>query len=128
MNNIAVSWILINNQKILLIKRWDWVKIQPGMWFVPGWKWINNETPEEIIIREVKEELNLNFQPTKCVQNIEDYGYDVYKYLWTFSWTVVIQEDELDWYWWFTYTEAKKLNLAFDMEVVLEMLHDDNLI
>ena len=119
----AVSWILIENKKILLIKRWTWVELCPWMWFVPWWKWEENETPEDTIIREIKEEINLSFEPIECFQNIEDCGYDVYKFILKYSWNIVIQESEIEDYWWFKYLEAKSLSLAFDMDQVLDDLN-----
>ena len=56
--NIAVSLIKYEND-FLITKRSN-TKFLPGLWEVPGGKIEKNETPLEAIIREVKEETNLN--------------------------------------------------------------------
>jgi len=56
--NIAVSLIKYEND-FLITKRSN-TKFLPGLWEFPGGKIEKNETPLEAIIREVKEETNLN--------------------------------------------------------------------
>lgn len=53
---IAVSGIIIHKNKVCLLKR----KISPdvGNWCLPGGKLKRNETVENAILREVKEEIN----------------------------------------------------------------------
>ena len=125
---IAISAIIIKENRILLIKRWNKVKLESWKWFVPWWKWEEWETPEQTIIRECREELNIDFTPIKIFQEIEDYWYKVYKILWEYSWSICLQEDEIDWYWWFTYSEAINLDLGFDLKDVLLDLKENNLL
>lgn len=59
--NILVSIALIfnDNEEILITKR-NHLTDQAGMWEFPGGKVENYETPEMALIREVKEEVDLN--------------------------------------------------------------------
>lgn len=124
----AVSAVIIKDRRVLLIKRWKDSKLEPWLWFVPWGRGEDNETPEETAVRECKEELNIEFTPWKIIQNIEDYWYDVYKIMWSCSWNIILQEDEIDGYGWFTYEEAIKLDVAFDMKEILEKLHKQSMI
>ena len=56
----VVCGILIWNDRILVGKRKQTNKHHPGKWEFPGGKVKINETPENAIIREVKEELNID--------------------------------------------------------------------
>ena len=63
---IVVSIALINNEnKILLSKRPE-KKHLSGFWEFPGGKVEEGETPEKALIREVKEELNIDIN-NKCI-------------------------------------------------------------
>ena len=66
---IVVSIALINNEnKILLSKRPE-KKHLSGFWEFPGGKVEDGETPEKALIREVKEELNIDInKKTKKVE------------------------------------------------------------
>ena len=60
----SVALININNQ-ILIAKRPE-NKHLSGLWEFPGGKVENKESPENALIREVKEELNININQ-KCI-------------------------------------------------------------
>ena len=62
---LAASGILLKNKKILLLQRSDYTQNFPDHWGCPGGRAEPNETAEENVIREVKEECNLDFVPTK---------------------------------------------------------------
>ena len=128
----ACWWILIDeNKRILLIKRKYNKKNYPNYFALP-WGWCeNNETPEETVIREVKEEVNLDFIPEKLFikDKLEnENNLEVYRFLWKYSWKIVLQEEECDWYGLFTYEEAKKLLINKNIYNLLEKLHEENLI
>lgn len=58
--NIGVGGVILNNHlEILLIKR----KSNPKVWAIPSGYMEINETIYETIIREVKEETNVNIKP-----------------------------------------------------------------
>src|ERR1700733_14309288 len=56
---------LVYRNKILTILRDDKEDIPfPGYWDFPGGARENNETPVEVVIREIREELNINLSPS----------------------------------------------------------------
>ena len=125
---LAASGIILKEQKILLIKRSNYTKIYPGFWACPGGRAESGETAEQNVIREVKEEVNLNFKPTEILTTATWQNRFLYRFLGTWSGTIKIQEEELTDFGWFTYEEAKKLELAFDYPHVLDLLREWNLI
>ncbi len=123
------SWILIDkNKRILLIKRKYTKKNNPNYWAFPWWWNEENETMQETAIREVKEEIWLDFVVTKLFLEQKNSSNNLFRYLWKFSWKIIIQEEECDWYWWFNYEEAKKLLIAENMNILIEKLNNENLI
>lgn len=50
-----------------MIKRSAYTKAFPGHWGMPGGRADGDETPEQAVVREVKEETGLSFQPEKLV-------------------------------------------------------------
>lgn len=70
----VVAGILINkNNEILIAKRKE-EKILGGYWEFPGGKIDDGETPEESLIRELMEEMNINIKINKYFgENIYDY-------------------------------------------------------
>jgi 8-oxo-dGTP diphosphatase len=69
----VVAGIIVNEDKILIAKRAKGEKLE-GKWEFPGGKIENGETPEEALIREFKEELNVDI-------NVNDYFCEsIYKY------------------------------------------------
>ena len=65
MRPFACDGILVENGKILLIRR----AREPGLgkWAVPGGRIEENETAEECLKREFKEETGLDVEPVKLV-------------------------------------------------------------
>ena len=125
---LPASGIILKEQKILLLKRSNYTKIYPGFWACPGGRAELSETAEQNVIREVKEEVNLNFKPTEILTTATWQNRFLYRFLGTWSGTIKIQEEEVTDYGWFTYEEAKKLELAFDYPHVLDLLCERNLI
>ena len=132
MHHWTVALLINENKQILLTKRSNYTKHFPHCWTLPWWWKEEWETPEQTIIREIKEELWLDFTPTDIFMKYRvDYKWErpyAYRFLWDYSWTISIQEKESDWYAWFTYSEAQKLELAFDYGDVLKKLHEKNII
>ncbi len=123
------SWILIDkNKRVLLIKRIYTKKNNPNYWWFPWWWNEENETMEETTIREVKEEIWLDFKITKLFWVSEYWKSHLFRFLWEYSWKIIIQEEECDWYWWFSYEETKKLLMSENMIYFLKKLYDEWLI
>jgi 8-oxo-dGTP diphosphatase len=58
--NVTSNAILLKDKKVLIGKRLKSKKTYAGFWDVFGGHVENNETPEEAMKREVKEELNID--------------------------------------------------------------------
>lgn len=70
----VVAAIIKNSDNKILIAQRNLKKSQGGLWEFPGGKIEPNETQEEAIIREIKEELNMDI---KCDSYLDE---KVYKY------------------------------------------------
>ena len=62
----VVSIALINNENEILLSKRPEKKHLSGFWEFPGGKVEDGETPEKALIREVKEELNIDIND-KCI-------------------------------------------------------------
>lgn len=71
----VVCGILKNDEGYLIAKRGK--GIHENIWEFPGGKVEHNETNEEAIIRELKEELNLDCRVIKYLVSVEDQREDV---------------------------------------------------
>jgi len=123
-------WILIDESgRILLLKRSNYTKMFPYQWDIPGWRWELWENAEEIVTRELKEETQLDFSPTKLyeVVQVEHSGetLSVHKFLWTYAGKIDVQEEEVDGYAWYTYEETQKLEIAFTHPATIQQLYKD---
>ena len=58
----VVAAIITNSEGKILIAQRNFKKSQGGLWEFPGGKIEPNETPEEAIAREIKEELNMDIK------------------------------------------------------------------
>lgn len=63
---VAVKGIVLNGGKALIVRRADW-KTEDGRdwWEFPGGTLIYGETPEQTLVREMKEETGLDVVPGK---------------------------------------------------------------
>lgn len=128
---MKTSWsaLIIKDKKILLIKRAKTLKSYPWYWWIPWWWQEWNETPEEIVIREVKEEVGLDFIPTKLYDRSVTLNcwneYDSYRFIWDYEWEISLQAEEAEEYSWFDYNSAIELNLAYDNRRFIELLYND---
>ncbi len=64
--------IILSNNKILVAQRSDQMSL-PLKWEFPGGKVNNNETAEDCIHRELKEELNID---VKIISRLKDYPHE----------------------------------------------------
>jgi len=68
----VVCGILIWNDTVLIGKRKLTNEHQPGKWEFPGGKMEEGETIDETIIREFKEELDINIYPFHELRTLEE--------------------------------------------------------
>ena len=61
----VVAGIIRNNEDEILIAKRNFKKSQGGLWEFPGGKIEKNETREDAIIREIKEELDIEIKVDK---------------------------------------------------------------
>ena len=72
MIDVVAAIIKNSNNKILIAQR-NLKKSQGGLWEFPGGKIESNETKEEAIVREIKEELNMDI---KCDSYFDEKIYE----------------------------------------------------
>ena len=65
----AVKALIVDNDKILIVKRSKKDLYKPGVWELPGGKIKQNESLEQGLIREVKEETGINIEVLKHLNN-----------------------------------------------------------
>lgn len=123
---LAASGIILENKKILLLQRSNYTEMYAGYWGCPGGRAEKGETAEQNVIREVKEECNLNFSPTKIIKTGIWQERTYYRFLGNWSGEIIIQEEEVIDYNWFSFDSAIKLQLSFDYKEILEILHKNN--
>ena len=118
----TVGAVIEDYGKILLIKRnHDPFK---DFWGLPGGHIDSGETAEQAVIREVKEETNLDFIPkvfTESEENFEEIKWHAsakfFKGVWKGE--VKISKEHTD-FGWYSKDQIKKINLAFNHKNILE--------
>ncbi len=128
---INSAWgIIIKEKRILLIKRGKNKPIDkhPNYWSLHGWKLEKNETLKETVVREVKEETGLKFLNPKLFSETIIWDTHFFNFTWESSWKIQIQEEECDWYSWYTYVETKQLLTSERIKKLLEKLNKENYI
>lgn len=125
---LAASGIILKNHKILLLQRSNYTQHYAGYWGCPGGRAELGETAEENVIREVKEECNLDFTPTKIIKTGIWQDRKFYRFLGDWSGEIRIQEEEVVDFNWFTYSEALKLDLSFDYRDVIDILNRNKML
>lgn len=127
MTNVG-SGLIIDDKKILLIKRGNYTKTFPGFWAFPGGRGEEGESLEQIVTREVKEEVGLDFIPEKLFHASLYKDRMLNRFTGSWSGEIKIQTEEIADYKWYSYNEAVKLELAFDCKEVIEKLHEEGLL
>lgn len=122
-----ISGIIIKDKRILLLKRWKDVKTAPNLWCLPWWHLEEWESNEQAVIREVKEEVGLDFIPERLYKEVTENNM-YFHYIWQAKWKIIVDENESDWYWWFSYIEALQLPMMHRIKLTLHSLIDDWLI
>ena len=67
--HVAAGIIINSNQQVLISRRLDH-QHQGGKWEFPGGKVEANETPEQALVRELAEEVNLNVHSASLFESI----------------------------------------------------------
>lgn len=120
---MGTSILFINQcNEILLLLRDNIPQIKyPNMWDIPGGNVENDETPEECITREIKEEFGIIITNFNLFEKREFFDRTEFTY-WQRA-TFDIQEINLtegQKVMWFSEKEAKSLHLAFDFNITIE--------
>ena len=97
----------------------------PDYWAIPWWNHENDETAEETTIREVKEEVWLDFIPNHLFLEEINENYHFHRYIWEHSWEIKIQVEECDWYWWFNLEESLALKINENMVNIFNKLKEE---
>jgi ADP-ribose pyrophosphatase YjhB (NUDIX family) len=125
---LAASGIILQNKKILLLQRSNYTQNYPNFWGCPGGRAEKGETAEQNVIREVKEECNLDFTPTYILKTGVWQNRNYYRFLGNWIGEIKIQEEEVKDFGWFTFEETFNLNLSFDYKEVINLLHNKQLL
>ena len=130
---IGSGGAIIKDNKLLLTKRIETKKHFPNYWTFPAGGY--EETDNSLIntaIREIKEEVNLNFKPTKKLNfyEFQNKGTLSISHIYLGEWAgeIIFQKEEITEIGWFTYKETKFLDIAFAYTEVIEDLYKLNLI
>ncbi len=118
----TVGAIIEDKGKILLIKR----NREPfkDYWGLPGGHIDGEETTEHAIIREVKEETNLDFKPkffTNAEESFEEIKWHAFVFFFKgkFKGKIRLSKEHTG-FGWFTKDQIKRMDLAFNHKKVLD--------
>lgn len=130
---IACGGAIIKDYKLLLTKRVGSKKRYPFCWTFPSGKLEESDKNlESTAIREVKEEVNLDFRPSRKLgyyeTNTEEEIIIGFIFLGEWSGDLKAQESEISEIGWFSYQETKEIKLAFSYNETIEDLYKAGLI
>lgn len=119
----SANIILINDKNdVLLHLRDDKPTISyPNMWVLPGGYIEEGETPEQCIIREIKEELGVELKRVSPVVAVQRF-YGMEYTFWTRANFIIedIQLTEGQAVRWFTLDEIRKTRLGYEDKAIIE--------
>lgn len=125
---VGASAVILKDKKILLIKRSSNIDTFPQFWACPGGIAEYNESPEEAVSREVREEINCEFTPAELFSTGKYKDRLLYRFLGDWSGEIKISDGEAEEWRWFSYEDAIKLKLAFDYREIIEKLRKKKLL
>lgn len=122
---LTVRGIIKNdNGEILIVKRHPKSKTDPEMWELPGGKVERGEHFTDALVREIKEETNLDVNVADFAEAIQnDYQHkrtvQLMMYLTDIAGEVKISEEHTDWMW-ADLEKIKKLEISTSLKKCLE--------
>jgi mutator protein MutT len=124
---IIAAWIIIiQDNKILLVKRPTDTKLFPNAWTFPWWKLEENETLEKCATRECEEEAKIT------PQNLEKYSFYEYNTEFSktishlFTWNIdskAIENDNVKWFW---IDDLENIEIAFWYKELIKSKLNEN--
>ena len=120
-NGASIIFINYKNEILLLLRDNIPTIPYPNMWDLPGGHVEDNESPEKCIVREMKEELNINldrFNPFSVDEFSDRVEYTFWKKVNFDISQVKLNEGQM--IRWFTETEAMKTKLAYGFNQIVE--------
>ncbi len=133
LGKIAASAAVIRRNKILLLQRSEKTSLYANCWTFPSGG-IEESDPdtESAVAREVKEETGLDFTPKQKFGFYESHAggkrHFALVHLGSCRGVLKLQESEVQSARWFSYSEARKLDLAFAYPKVIKDLYNSKLI
>lgn len=121
---LTMRGLLKKDDKILLLRRTPESRTNSHRWELPGGKVDPGEFFDEALIREYKEETNLEIKIGDLLDSIqEDFSHKrtvvIIMEVIAISGEIKISDEHVDWMW-ATLDELKELDLAFSLKVLLE--------
>lgn len=121
---LTVRGIIKNNDEILVVKRHPKSRTDPEMWELPGGKVESGEFFTDALVREIKEETNLDVSVADFCEAIQnDYSHkrtvQIMMYLENIEGEVKISDEHTDWKW-ATLEEIKTLNISTSLKKLLK--------
>ena len=120
----VVAGIIYKNNKFLIAKR-NIKKSQGGLWEFPGGKIEKNETYEQALIREIKEEFNADIKIDRYIgENIHNYPEKEIKLIF-YKATLLSEKIELiehEDYKWITKQEKEKFEFVEADKIVFDLI------
>ncbi len=104
---------LNNKNEILLVRR-----IDSGLWSLPGGTKKKEETSEECLKREIKEELGVVVRDIDFFQTLDDKKCKASYYTGEISGNILLEEKELSSYEWFRKDDFPQILAYYQKEVV----------
>lgn len=122
------SGIILHENRMLLIKRSRNKKENPNLWAFPGWGNENDEMMEETVIRELKEEVGLDFSVIELFHENKTETHHFFRYMGTWIWKIIIEESESGGYGWFSSEKALQIPISTNMKELWDKLHHEKYI
>ena len=121
---LTVRGIIKNNNELLVLKRHPKSRTDPEMWELPGGKVEPGEFFTDALVREIKEETNLDVSVGDFCEAIQnDYSHkrtvQIMMYLENIEGEVKISDEHTDWKW-ATLEEIKTLNISTSLKKLLK--------
>ena len=122
---LTVRGVIKNDDgDILIVKRHPKSKTDPEMWELPGGKVESGEFFTDALVREIKEETNLDVSVGDFCEAIQnDYSHkrtvQIMMYLENIEGEVKISDEHTDWKW-ATLEEIKTLNISTSLKKLLK--------